>query len=98
MVTGLGVPLARQQFPATAAGCRQLLAWARSLGAARRAGVECTGSSAAAPACFLSRQHVQVAEVDQPDRAMRRKRGKSDAADAEAAARAVLSGRADLTP
>ncbi|WP_435883178.1 IS110 family transposase [Streptomyces microflavus] len=60
--------------------------------------MECTGSSAAVPACFLSRQHVQVAEVDQPDRAMRRKRGKSDAADAEAAARAVLSGRADLTP
>ncbi|MFJ2478431.1 transposase [Streptomyces sp. NPDC087659] len=37
-------------------------------------------------------------EVNQPDRATRRRRGKTDAVDAEAAARAVLSGRADVTP
>jgi len=36
---------------------------------------------------------VQVLEVNQPDKATRRRRGKTDAVDAEAAARAVLSGR-----
>lgn len=98
VITVLGALLAHQEFPATAAGYRQLLAWGRSFGALRRAGVECTGSYGAALARFLSRQKIQVVEVNQPDRALRRKRGKTDAVDAEAAARAVLSGRADTTP
>ncbi|MDQ8706077.1 IS110 family transposase [Streptomyces sp. LHD-70] len=98
MITTLGAFLAHQEFPAIAAGYRQLLAWARSFGALRRAGVECTGSYGSALARFLSREHIQVVEVNQPDRATRRKRGKTDAVDAEAAARAVLSGRADVTP
>jgi transposase len=38
-----------------------------------------------------------VTEVNQPDKANRRRRGKTDAIDAEAAARAVLSGRATAT-
>jgi transposase len=37
---------------------------------------------------------VTVIEVNQPDKATRRRRGKTDTLDAEAAARAVLSGRA----
>ncbi|WUP40016.1 IS110 family transposase [Streptomyces sp. NBC_00259] len=78
VVTVLGALLAHQQFPTTAVGYRQLLAWARSFGALRRAGVECTGSYGAAPARFLSRENVQVVEVNQPDRALRRKRGKTD--------------------
>jgi transposase len=98
VVTVLGVLLAHQEFPVTAAGYRQLLAWARSFGALHRAGVECTGSFGAALARFLSRENICVVEVNQPDRALRRKHGKTDAVDAEAAARAVLSGRADVTP
>ncbi|MEH0449654.1 IS110 family transposase [Streptomyces sp. B21-102] len=98
VITVLGAMLAHQEFPATAAGYRQLLAWACSFGALRRAGVECTGSYGAALARYLKRENVQVIEVNQPDRAIRRKRGKTDAVDAEAAARAVLSGRADVTP
>jgi transposase len=39
-----------------------------------------------------------VVEVDRPDRSARRRNGKSDPLDAESAARAVLSGRADGTP
>ena len=35
-----------------------------------------------------------MTEVNQPDKAARRRHGKTDAIDAEAAARAVLSGRA----
>src|SRR5256714_1749574 len=38
-----------------------------------------------------------VTEVTQPDKATRRRRGQTDALDAEAAARAVLSGRATAT-
>ncbi|MFC8536774.1 transposase [Streptomyces sp. NPDC057249] len=65
---------------------------------ASQAGLECTGSYEAALARFLSRESVQVVEVNQPDRVIRRKRGKTDAVDAETAARAVLSGSADVTP
>ncbi|MDN3263271.1 transposase [Streptomyces sp. CSDS2] len=98
VITVLGAFLAHQEFPATGAGYRQLLSWTRSFGTLHRAGVECTGSYGAALARLLSRESVQVVEVNQPDRAIRRKRGKSDAVDAEAAARVVLSGRADVTP
>ncbi len=41
---------------------------------------------------------IEVIEINQPDRAARRNRGKTDAVDADAAARAVLSGRATATP
>ncbi|MGW2256128.1 IS110 family transposase [Kitasatospora sp. NPDC001660] len=94
VITALGAPLAHQEFPTTAAGYRQLLAWASSFGILRRAGVECTGSYGTALMRVLRREGVEVIEINQPDRATRRKRGKTDAVDADAAARAVLSGRA----
>jgi transposase len=40
---------------------------------------------------------VAVVEVNRPSRQLRRQRGKSDPVDAEAAARAVLSGQATIT-
>ena len=40
---------------------------------------------------------IAVTEVNQPDKAARRRHGKTDVVDAEAAARAVLSGRATAT-
>lgn len=46
VITALGASLAHQEFPATSAGYRQLLTWARSFGVLCRAGVECTGSCA----------------------------------------------------
>ncbi|WP_330248546.1 MULTISPECIES: DUF5710 domain-containing protein [unclassified Streptomyces] len=48
VVTVLGAALDGRTFPATTEGYRQLVAWARSFGALRRAGVECTGSYGAA--------------------------------------------------
>lgn len=98
VITTLGASLAHQEFPTTAAGYRQLISWARSFGIVRRAGVECTGSYGVALTRALRREDVDVVEVNQPDRATRRKRGKTDAIDADAAARAVLSGRATTTP
>jgi transposase len=94
----LGRVLASAAFPAGAAGYRELLAWARGHGAVRRAGVEGTGSYGAALSRYLRGEGVEVVEVNRPDRAKRRARGKNDTIDAEAAAQAVLSGRATATP
>ncbi|MFE5947944.1 IS110 family transposase [Streptomyces sp. NPDC056480] len=96
VITTLGALLAQQEFPATAIGYRQLLTWARSFGVLRRAGFECTGSFGAALTRVLCQEGIDVVEINQPDRATRRKRGKTDAIDA--AARAVLSGRATTVP
>jgi transposase len=49
-------------------------------------------SYGAALAWYLRAAGVEVIEVNQPDKATRRRRGKTDTLDAEAAARAVLSG------
>jgi hypothetical protein len=46
VIIAVGVVVASQPFPATAAGYRQLLAWTRGFGMLRRAGVEDTGCSA----------------------------------------------------
>lgn len=59
--------------------------------------MECTGSYGAALTSHLRAEGVEVIEVNQPDKAARRRHGKTDALDAEATARAVLSGRATAT-
>ncbi|MEU6555208.1 IS110 family transposase [Streptomyces sp. NPDC046915] len=97
VITTLGGALDGRSFPATAEGYHQLVAWARSFGVLRRAGVECTGSYGAALTRHLRAEGIEVTEVNQPDKAARRRHGKTDAIDAEAAARAVLSGRATAT-
>ena len=51
----------------------------------------------AAPAA-LQAAGITVFEVNRPDRANRRRKGKSDPIDAEAAARAVLAGQATAVP
>jgi transposase len=89
-----GAVLATDEFPATAAGYRDLLKWARKSGAVRRAGVEGTGSYGASLSRYLLAQGVDVFDVNRMDRADRRRRGKSDPFDAQNAARSVLSGRA----
>ena len=93
----LGVLVATAAFPTTTAGYRELLAWARSFGVLRRAGVEGTGSYGAALTRYLRRHDITVVEVNRPDRAARRRHGKTDAVDANAAAHAVLSARATAT-
>ncbi|MGH3281184.1 MAG: IS110 family transposase [Trebonia sp.] len=94
VVTAAGAMLASRAFPATAAGYERMLAWARSHGTVRRAGVECTGSYGQALTRFLLGAGIEVTEVNQPDKGTRRRRGKTDAIDAESAARAVVTGRA----
>ncbi|TKJ32438.1 IS110 family transposase [Blastococcus sp. CCUG 61487] len=85
--------LGHRQFPATAAGYRQLLAWLRAFGALLVVGIEGTGVYGAGLARHLAAQGVPMLEVDRPDRKTRRFAGKSDPLDAEAAARTALARR-----
>ena len=85
-------------FDTTPAGYVRLLAWLMSFGLLDAVGIEGTGTYGAGLARFLTAEGVTLVEVDRPDRAARRLHGKSDPVDAEAAARAVLSGRAAGTP
>lgn len=82
------------QFPATAAGYRRLLDWMSDYGTVERVGVEGTGSYGAGLSRYLASENITVVEVNRPNRQDRRSRGKSDSVDAEAAARAALSGQA----
>jgi transposase len=90
----LGGLLGTERFPTDRAGYQALLAWLQSFGAVSKVGVEGTGSYGAGLARFLRRAHVDVIEVDRPNRAARRRSGKSDPLDAVEAARAALGGRA----
>ncbi|GAA0384811.1 hypothetical protein GCM10009530_39620 [Microbispora corallina] len=94
VITVMGVLVGTKSFPAHANGYAALLDWARGHGRLRRAGVEGTSSHGTALTRHLRRNHLQVLEANRPDRATRRRRGKTDAIDAENAARAVLSGQA----
>jgi len=93
-----GSRVADAEFPATARGYEQLLAWMRSSGRLHAVGVEGTGSYGAGLARYLASQDVKVIEVSRPDRRQRRAKGKSDPLDAYAAADAVLAGRAAALP
>ena len=87
-----------EAFPADAAGYEGLLGWLAGFGAVAQVGVEGTGSWGVGLSRFLTETGIEVVEVDRPNRQVRRKVGKSDATDAVAAARAVLSGAAAVTP
>jgi transposase len=98
LLDGRGRLLATLAVSADERGFRRLLAWASSQGELRQAGVEGTGSFGVALARFLAERGVEVIEVTRPNRRGRRHLGKSDPVDAEAAARAVLSGEATALP
>lgn len=94
----LGRGLGEITIPASAKGYRALLSWSRGLGEVRAFGVEGSGCYGVGLARHLRAHGQVVIEVIRPNRQARRLRGKSDPADAEAAAAAVLSGEASGTP
>jgi transposase len=87
-----------QAFPASTRGYVALVTWAEHFGPVERIGVEGTGTYGAGLARFVRAYGLQVVEVDRPDRITRRRRGKSDPIDAQAAARATLARVAATTP
>jgi transposase len=97
-VDQLGRILATTAVPATPEGFVRLERWARGLGRIDRFGIEGTGSFAAGLTRWLQQRGYRVVEVTRPNRQLRRRRGKSDPVDAEAAARAVLAGEATAAP
>ena len=94
----LGRLLGERTVPASIRGSRELLAWARGHGEVLAFGVEGTGSYGAGLARYLRGEGCRVVEVIRPNRQARRRNGRSDPADADAAASAVLSGEASGTP
>ena len=98
VVDATGRLLGSAPFGAGPTGYSQLGEWLGSHGSVARVGVEGTGSYGAGLVRYLDSVGVQVVEVNRPNRQLRRRFGKTDATDAEAAARAVLSGQATGTP
>ena len=98
VVDTAGRLLGSAQFRTDPGGYAQLVAWMGSWGRVSRVGVEGTGSYAAGLARYLTAADIEVVEVNRPNRQLRRRRGKDDTTDAEAAARAALSGEATAVP
>jgi transposase len=92
-ISATGRLLGTAAFPTTPQGYRRLLAWLRAFGHLVRVGIEGTGSYGAGLTRFLGAEGVTVVEVNRPNRQWRRRHGKSDPADAEAAARTALAGQ-----
>ena len=98
VVDQTGRILDTETFPASPAGYRRLERWLGSFGTVIRVGVEGTGSYGVGLTRHLIAAGVEVVEVNRPNRQLRRRRGKSDTVDAEAAARAALNGDASGIP
>ena len=95
---GAGRCLGEQVFPNSESGYAEVLRWALGFGAPVAAGVEGTGSYGAGLSRYLRTKGVSVWEVNRTSRQHRRRYGKHDASDAEAAARAVIAGTASGEP
>lgn len=98
VLSGVGARLGAISVSTTPAGFAELMRWAEGFGRVRCFGVEGTGSYGASLHRHLVHHGQLVVEVDRPDRRTRHLKGKSDAVDAESAARAVLSGQATGAP
>jgi len=98
VIDEVGRVLDTRSFPAARAGYRRLWEWMSGHGQVSKIGVEGTGNYGAGLSRYLRDQGVEVVEVIRPNRQARRRRGKSDPTDAEAAARAALNGEAAGSP
>jgi transposase len=95
----VGRRLGEIKVPTTAEGYERVVRWAEGFGPVQCAGIEGTSSYGAGLARHLKATGIAVVEVERPKRRhLRRRRGKSDPIDAEAAARTVLAGQAAGEP
>jgi transposase len=93
-----GMRLGSLKLEASRRGYRSLISWAAELGSQPVFAVEGTGSYGAGLCRALRSEGLSVIEVNRPDRATRRRLGKDDGIDAEAAARSFLAGTAKVIP
>ncbi|MFF9473657.1 IS110 family transposase [Streptomyces roseolus] len=98
VISDNGGHLADAEFATTPAGYAAALAFLGAHGHVNAIGVEGTASYGAGFTRAARSAGLDVVEVNRPDRAERRRIGKSDPIDAYAAARAALSGRASSAP
>ena len=98
IISEYGKPLADQEFLAVGSGYRKILDFIASHGTAAAVGVEGTGSYGAGLSKVLRSEGLTVLEVNRPNRAQRRLKGKSDPLDAYQAAQSVLAQRGLSTP
>jgi transposase len=94
----VGRELGDQEFPTTTTGYHAALKFMASHGTVQAIGIEGTSSYGAGFTRAALATGIEVREVIRPERSVRRMQGKSDPLDAYAAARAVLSGRANAAP
>ena len=93
-----GGRLGECSIPANRLGYAVLQDWALEMGRRPVFAVEGTGSFGAGLCRELMAVGYFVVEINRPDRSTRRRLGKDDAIDAEAAARSLLAGTATITP
>ncbi len=89
VVDATGRVLSSAPFRADVPGYERLNNWLGSQGRVVRVGIEGTGSYGAGLARYLTGAGVEVVEVNRPNRQLRRRFGKTDTTDAQAAARAA---------
>ena len=98
LITDYGKHLGDRKFLAVGSGYREIAAYLTSFGPVTAVGVEGTGSYGAELARVLAEHGFSIREVNRPNRAERRLRGKSDPLDAYQAAESVLADRGTSTP
>lgn len=98
VITGIGQPVADQEFATTVAGYRRAVAWLIEHGPLRAVGIEGTSSYGVGIATAVMAAGITVVEVNRTRPAERRRQGKTDVLDAYRAARSVLSGEASTDP
>lgn len=98
VLSSSGRRLGTAAFATTPEGYAQLHAWMASFGAVAAVGIEGCGSYGLGLCRELVAAGLTVHEVCRPNRQLRRRRGKSDAVDAEAAARVALAGEGLSVP
>jgi len=97
-LSGTGGLLGSLKIEASRSGYKELLRWAAGFGSSPMFAVEGTGCYGAGLCRTLQAAGLQVVEVNRPDRSTRRRLGKDDTIDAEAAARSYIAGKATVIP
>jgi transposase len=86
------------ELDAKRSGYLELMRWAAGFGSNPVFAVEGTGCYGAGLCRALQAAGLKVVEVNRPDRSTRRRLGKDDTIDAEAAARSYIAGKAAVIP